>query len=122
MRHYLTLPEVEVALNRGKQIEQFLGGYLAHGDPAIRYAIIRREDEKIVVTVYESLEPLHPNFYDVVEFSNVEPDTDPEDQYFDTLEDAISFLIYDRGAAVDKFVNQGMVCDEYKDYRHDKNN
>ncbi len=95
---------------------------MAHGDPAIRYAIIRREDEKIVVTVYESLEPLHPNFYDVVEFSNVEPDTDPEDQYFDTLEDAISFLIYDRGAAVDKFVNQGMVCDEYKDYRHDKNN
>jgi hypothetical protein len=121
MRRYLTLSEAKSALNRGKQIEQFLGGYLADGEAAIRYAVIRQEDERIVATIYECLEPPHPDFYDVVEFRDVEPDTDAEDFYFDTLEEAISFLKYRSGASADRYVNQGLVCEEYRDYRKAKN-
>ena len=121
MRRYLTLSETRLALDRGKQIEQFLGGYLADGDPAIRYGVIRSDDERIVATIYECLEPSHPDFYDVGEFRNVEPDTDPEDFYFDSLEEAILFLKEKCGVSADRFVNQGLVDEEYKNYRKAKN-
>ena len=117
VRRYLTLSEAKLALDRGKQIEQFLGGYLAGGEPAIRYAVIRPDGDRIVANVFECLETPHPSFYDVVEFQNVEPDTDPEDFYFDSLVEAIDFLEYRNGATKDRFVNQGMICEEYKDYR-----
>jgi hypothetical protein len=121
MRRYLTRSECEAALNRGRQIEQFLGGYLEGCDPAIRYAVVRRENERLVATVYEHYEPSDANFFDVGEFRSVQPDSDPEDHYFDSLDEAISFLTYDRGASPDKFVNQGMVDEEYKDYAKAKN-
>jgi hypothetical protein len=117
VRRYLTPSEAKLALDRGKQIEQFLGGYLAEGEPAIRYVVVRSDGERIVGTVYECLEPLNDNFYDVVEFHNVEPDTDPEDFCFDTLEEAFSFLKYRNGVTENGFVNQGMICEEYKDFR-----
>jgi hypothetical protein len=120
MRRYLTVPEAQSALNRGKQIEQFLGGYLADGDPAIRYAVVRQEDKKVIATVYECYETPHSNSYDVGEFRSVEPDSDPEDFYFNSLEEAISFLKYRNGASEDTFVNQGLVDEEYKDYKLSK--
>jgi hypothetical protein len=120
MRRYLTFSEAQSALNRGKQIEQFLGGYLAYGDPAIRYAVVRQKDERVIATVYERFETPHPNFYDVGEFENVEPDSDPEDFYFNSLEEAIAFLKYRNGASGDTFVNQGLVDEEYKDYKLSK--
>ena len=94
---------------------------MAGGDPAIRYAVIRSDDERIVATIYECFEPTSPDFYDVVEFQDIDPDTDPEDFYFDSLEVAISFLEYRNGASAAKFVNQGIVCEEYRDYRKAKN-
>jgi len=121
MRRYLTLSEAQLALNRGKKIEQFLGGYLADGEPAIRYAIIRQDDERIVANIYEKFETPHPNFYDVGEFRDVEPDTDAEDFYFDSLEEAISFLKERCGALTDRFVNPGLVDEECRDYRKAKN-
>jgi len=121
MRRYLTLSEAQVALNRGKQIEQFLGGYLADGDPAIRYAVVRSDDEKIIATIYERFETPHPDFYDVGEFRDVDPDTDPEDFYFDSLEEAILFLKEKCSASANRFVNQGLVDEEYRDYRKTKN-
>jgi len=121
VRRYLRFSEAQFALNRGKQIEQFLGGYLADGEPAIRYAVVRPDDERIVATVYECFETPHPDFYDVEEFRNVEPDSDPEDFYFDSLEEAVSFLTYRNGASADKFVNEGLVDEEYRDYRKAKN-
>ena len=117
MRRFLTLSEAESALNRGKQIEQFLGGYLAYGDPAIRYAVIRIDKDKFTATVYERFEPSQAGFYDVGEFASVLPDDDPEDHVFDSLDQAISFLMSEYGASQEKFLNQGVVDAEYRDYR-----
>jgi len=121
MRRYLTLSEAQLALDRGKQIEQFLGGHLVDGDPAIRYAVIRPDDNRIAATIYECFESPHPDFYDVGEFRGVYPDTDPEDLYFDSLEETVSFLKERNGVSTDRFVNQGLVCEEYRDYRKAKN-
>jgi hypothetical protein len=121
MGRYLTMSDAQSALNRGKQIEQFLGGYSAGGDPAIQYVVFRIEDEKTVVTIYECFETSHANFYDVGEFQTVDPDNDPEDHYFNSLEEAVSFLEERHGGVIDRFVNQGLVDEEYKDYRKAKN-
>jgi len=117
MRRYLTLSEAKLALNRGKNIEQFLGGYLVGTTLAIRYVVIRSDGERLIANVFECFEPEHSGFYDVGEFQNVEPDIDPEDFAFDSLEEAISFLKFRNGIDANKFVNQGLVCEEYKDYQ-----
>jgi hypothetical protein len=87
------------------------------GEPAIRYAVIRRKDERIILAIYASFETPHENFYDVGEFRSVLPDDDPEEIYFGTPEEAISFLVSRKGGSAERFVNQGLIDEEYKDYR-----
>jgi hypothetical protein len=117
VRRYLTISEAKSALARGKQIEQFLGSFYDGQDRAIRHAVIRPEGDRIIANVYECYEPTRADFFNVGEFQNVDPDENTEDFIFGSFEEAVSFLEYRNGLSSERFVNQGLVEEEYKDFR-----
>jgi hypothetical protein len=119
MPHYLRLSEAKSALERGQQIEQFLGSFQAEGQMAVRYTVISREKTKVVATIYEVWQPLNSLSFDIVNFPPVK-NRPPDEFHFDTLEEACSFLEYRNGASWGKFVNQGAISDEYRAFRTGK--
>ena len=116
MRRYLTQAEIHAALNLGKDVEQFLGSVDVEGGPAIRYLVLCRQKERVTVNVYERFLPADSKFLDVVEFEPVDPEEDSSDHEFEKFDDAIAFAVNECGAQTDRFVNQGMVQEELKDY------
>jgi hypothetical protein len=119
MQRYLRLSEAKQALDRGQQIEQFLGPFRFENDMAIRYTTIHREKNKVVATIFEVLQPAQESLFEVTTFLPAR--NRPADEFhFDTLEEACSFLEYRNGASWGKFVHQGMINEEYKDYRSGK--
>ncbi len=117
MRRHLTLSEAEEALGRGKQVEQFLGGFRRDDDWIIRYLVIRPEKGTFVVTRYECLDEGGFVGTNIVFFTSaLHPDEDPEDFAFSSFDEAVAFAQKRFRAKTDKFVNQGVGEEEYKDY------
>lgn len=119
MQRYLRLSEAKLTLDKGQQIEQLLSPYRAGDEQAIRYATIRRDKDKIVATVFEVIQPIQASLTDVSRFMSVKS-TPPDEFYFDTLEEACFFLEYRNGASWGKFMHQGMLSEEYRDFRAGK--
>jgi hypothetical protein len=117
MRRHLSLSEVAAALGRGKQVEQFLGGFHRDDDWIIQYLVIRPEKGAFVVTRYECLDEGDFVGTNIVFFTSaLHPDEDPEDFSFSSLDEAVAFAQERFGANLNKFVNQDVCQEEYRDY------
>jgi len=121
MARHLAEPFIRSALNLGRAVEQFLGGFTDGEDPAIRWLALRQDGSGVVVSLYEALDEGGEDWMDVYEFTRANGDPDePEEPSAehpcDSLEEALALAADLYGAAPDRFVNEGMVQDEYLDF------
>jgi hypothetical protein len=118
MGRYLADGFFEAVLNRGKAIECFLGGSVVGGEPAIRWISLRKEDDIFVATLREAWDPRDPEFLDVYAFRSTapEPDDPVSEERFEDLSTALRFVTTQWGASETRFVNEGIVQDEYGEY------
>jgi hypothetical protein len=105
-------------LNRGKAIECFLGaGNDYEGQPTIRWTSVSREGDVFVTRLYEAVDPRNPALLDVYAFQSTadEPGEPLQVAHHDTLDRALQ-QVRRWGGDGGRFVNEGMVGDEYGDY------
>ncbi len=132
MRRHLTPGEAEAALRRGASIQQFLGfADLEDGRDTFWYLEISPRRDEIAVYAQHVFDEGHETFGDVGEFSPVKewdpfdelvlPDDftrDPSVTVFSTAGEALAHTLIQLGARPDRWVNSGLIDDEYTDARH----
>lgn len=117
MARHLSASEAERVLNAGRSIEQWLGARVEGADRVLKWLLLAVEnDGGYSVTVFEVLDNGGPEFLDVYEFSPL--DVDQPYGVTTTFKDARGALAFAIGAGADpgRFVNAGIVQDEYADY------
>ncbi|GAA2097852.1 hypothetical protein [Actinomadura alba] len=123
MRH-LTPSFAHAALRRGKEIEQFLGGFDQGKEHIIRWAALSPAKGQIILYLSEVVDVGTDTFWDVSEFPPLNPDEETWGKITGTAaspEEALDLAEHRLGAAPDRWVNQGVVGSEYGDYRATRN-
>ncbi|WP_033329076.1 hypothetical protein [Streptomyces yerevanensis] len=118
---YLTESFALGALRRGRPIEQFLGPAGSPERPGIRYIEVKPAKIRYEIYLHTLADVGHETFVDVVEFPPL--CTDDEEEEFGRLvatrDDPLAALAAAEditGAARGRWVNAGLVQDEYHDY------
>jgi hypothetical protein len=117
---YLTNGYLRTALRQGKSIEQFLGGSGSSEHKTIRWLGIRSNDNSFCLTFYEAIDEGSESFHDLYEFTCEPPDEDPPEYFFATIEEALEYSASTFGASRSRWVNAGVVQDDYADYLRNK--
>ncbi|WP_105188851.1 hypothetical protein [Pseudoalteromonas sp. T1lg48] len=114
-RRYLTIDEAVSALNRGKEVEAFLGGFIDGENASIKWVSFEKNCTGFIAKVWQSLDEGSVDYLDIYGFtpSNGEWDEPLESHIAENLSDLIAKL----SAFEIKLVNYGIVQDEYGDYK-----
>ncbi|MDX2929345.1 hypothetical protein PV411_33090 [Streptomyces sp. NRRL_B-16638] len=118
---YLVEPFIVGALRRGRSVEQFLGPVGSPERPGVRYTEVRTARTSYEVYVHAFEDVGHEGFVDLDVFPPFDQETEEEDfgQLLGTAEDPQDALVLAEkltGAVRGRWVNQGVVQDEYGDF------
>lgn len=118
-RRHLTFHEASSALQRGATVEQFLERRPAPSGHVIRWLSVEpARSGTYQVRCCESLDVGGVDFADVYEFPSVDAEfPDGRTWSFATRAEALAWAAHPLGAVPDRFVNQGVIQDEYLDHR-----
>lgn len=119
MTRYLTEYFLQAAVARGREVGQFLGGFSHEGQPAIRYLGMQADDEGVVLSLYEKHDPQDEEWCDVVSFGEldeVEQGEAAAEHHCASVAEALALAEASYGARADRWVNEGILDDEYRDY------
>jgi hypothetical protein len=119
MRYLIDL-DVTTHLAAGRDIEQLLPERYEMDQLVIRYVSIERnKPNSWRVRLCEVLDNGTPGFIDVYEFEPVDPDLPFGDEWmFDSIDSALKFAENALEARHDRYVNRGLIQDEFKDRYH----
>ena len=115
MGRYLNNQQAKSYLDLGKTIEVFLGR--VHSDKGIisYLEINKSQDNKLEVTIYDHYDEGSLELLDVYSFSYFDSEEDFEILQFDNIEELIETIQLRFQLSEIKFVNRGIIQDEYKD-------
>jgi hypothetical protein len=119
MRHLIP-SFVLAALQRGRQIEQFLGRVEHDGHQGLRWIALSPGPSGVTIYVSDVEYVGTDNFFDITEFPPLDPEEETwgrEIAVLPTPEEALHLAERDLAADPERWVNQGIVCDEYQDFR-----
>ncbi|MER5960344.1 hypothetical protein [Streptomyces sp. NPDC001893] len=108
------------ALQRGRQIEQFLGRVERDGQQGLRWIALSPGSSCVTIYVSDVEDVGTDNFLDITEFPPLDPEEETwgrEIAVLPTPVDALHLAEHDLAADPQRWVNQGIVCDEYQDFR-----
>jgi hypothetical protein len=116
-RRYLSDTEIDQRLRRGRSVEAFLGGGLVEGQRTIRWIVLRYDSDHVRGELWEALDPRDPEWLDVYSFGTPDEEDEPSTLYqFDSLQDGLAELDRQIPNISQRFVNQGVVQNEYAHY------
>ena len=117
---YLVDPFIIGALRRGRSVEQFLGPVGSSVRPGVRYAEVRAAGTSYEVYAHAVEDVGHEGFLDLDVFPPFDQDAEEEfGELLGTAEDPQSALVLAEeatGAVRGRWVNQGVVQDEYQGF------
>ena len=114
-RRYLTENEAVSALNRGKEVEVFIGGFKDQGEAFIRWASFSKNGNEYIGRLWEAADEGGTDYLDVYSFrpKSGEWDVPEKEVTASSLEEVFSLL----NCALGGIVNHGMVQDEYAEFK-----
>lgn len=119
-RRYLQADEVAAALRRGKGVECFLGRCSRDGKPGIRWISLHASGQSIELRVYDSADVGRPDYLDIYEFGPLDPALElgsaDETLSFSDLQSCLDALSARFPTATSRFVNEGVIQDEYAEF------
>lgn len=109
------------ALRRGRPVEQFLGPVGSPERPGIHYVEVRPAKTRYEIFLHTLEDIGHETFADLVEFPPLDPEDEEEEfgRLVGTRDDPLTALTAAEdvtGAVRGRWVNAGVVQDEYHDY------
>lgn len=114
---YLMAEQLRANLSLGRYVEQWLPPKHYDHYTIIRYISIEKNDELTYdVNYWEQYDDGNENFIDVYSFSDVDPDEPGILNTFNSIDEALNFVMANYNTLPDKFVNRGMIQEEYRDY------
>jgi hypothetical protein len=114
MPRHLTSEQIDSALSRDQPVEQFLG---PSGEGAVAWLEIRPTRDGFQLWRFEVLDDGHVDFLDLYSFSPVDGDWPEEPaSVHDSSADAMQAAERFYSAKPDRWVNQFVIQDEYRDY------
>lgn len=119
MRH-LTRSFAVGALRRGQQIEQFLGGFEHDGRQALRWVALGPGREGITIYLSEVEDVGTATYSAIDDFPPIDPDDETWGKVIGTkptAEEVLDLAESELGALPGRWVNQGVVSSEYRDYK-----
>ena len=119
MTRHLAVADLRAALRRGAAVEQLLGVRMDEGDRVLSWIEVDVDRQgRYVVSEYQVFDDQIDGFNDVREFEPFDPDQPyGTRREFDAAEDALEYAV-SLGASLHRFVNRGLVDDEYRDLRN----
>jgi len=115
---YLIFDQAQTHLKLGKTIEQWIGAEEKDDYVILKWVTISREKDNLYIVGYtECFDEGNEDFIDIYAFSAVDPD-EPFgifNQFSSALE-AIEFSLNKYGLSKDRFLNSGMIQEEYLSY------
>jgi len=118
MERYLTRNALERSLEQGRTVEQWLGVRTENDHRILKWLSIERDRAgHTILRISEVLDEGGPGLYDVYEFTPYDSNAEfGVELSFDSPEQALDHAIRNLGADPQKFVDDGVVQLEYKDY------
>jgi hypothetical protein len=111
---YLDQTSLTSTLNRGKSLEQFLGGVVLAGGTGIRWLELRPVSEGIEVWDFTAPDIGHENNLDFYEFGSDEDGTLAA--IVPSPSEALAFAQEHLGALPFRWLNQFVAQDDYRDF------
>jgi hypothetical protein len=98
------------ALNRGKSVQQLLSAEAVEGKWKIRWIELCANEDGYDLYYHDDEKSILGGFFDLSEWGEPgEPVT------FESLDDAIQYIVKELGGSAHKFVNHGMIDDEARE-------
>lgn len=114
---YLSSEQLKAALSLGKTVEQWLNIVHEEDYDVLRWLSIEKEKNgQYSVSYFEVFDEGNEDFLDVYEFSYLDPDVPCIIDYFDNYKQALTHCIEHYHCQENKFVNAGMIQEEYSNY------
>ncbi|TFF35043.1 hypothetical protein [Mucilaginibacter psychrotolerans] len=114
---YLTSEQLSANLSLGKSVEQWLAPKEEDTYVVLRWLRIDKEKDLTYTTCYiECFDEGDEQFADIYEFSPIDPDEPEVLNNFASADEAILFVKDAYAASLDKFVNAGLIQDEYRNF------
>jgi len=114
-RRYLSIEEAESALKRGKNIELFIGGFNYKSKLCIRWLSLQYCTDGVLAKLWESVDEGSVDYCDIYSFTPLSGEWDTPFKL--TVANNISAVMEKLAISELKFVNEGVVQDEYADYK-----
>jgi len=115
---YISPIDVRQWLENGRAVEQWLSVRADGDDRVIKWVCIHRERRGgYGTTLFEIYDQGNESFIDIYEFQSYDPD-EPYGlmKTFDDWESALAHAVTELGANPERFVSDGVIQDEYKDF------
>ena len=117
-RRYLTRSEAASAIRRQRTVEAFLGGFDAGEEKSIRRLVIYGDGTGVSAEIWESPDIGSEDFADVYEFGTLDHDGEPAVIFpRQSLEGFLDVIDAQYPGTSARLVNEGVVQDEYLDYK-----
>lgn len=113
-RRYLSAQEAETTLRRGKAVEIFLGGCEVQNKKCIRWASFNLSGSLVIGSLWEALDQGTEDYLDIYTFDS--PTGDYNEAVRTVEAENVELAAKELGLNELKFVNQGVVQDEYLSY------
>lgn len=114
---YLSELQIQAALDRSLSVEQLLLPAIICDAQVLRWIDLRMSTSGLTLTLYEVFDDGSDECLDVYSFEQVSPDEAPVCHRFSELKTALSFAELKYSAYCGRYVNAGVIQDEYQDYR-----
>ena len=115
---YLKIEQLKTNLSLGRSVEQLLPFEKRDDYVILKWLSIDKQRDLTYDTNYfECFDDGDEDFIDIVEFSYLNPDEPFITNNFETIDEALDFVVNTYSASLEKFVTGGgMIAEDYKDY------
>ena len=114
MNRSLSEIEIETLINLGKTVEAFLGRINEDKEIVSWIDLRKTKKGRVKLTYHEVYDEGSLEWLDLYAFTLVDPDMDVETYKFDSVQDALKFIKEKYNVHEPKFLNSGVIQDEYK--------
>lgn len=119
---YLSEIEIRTLINLGKTLEIFLGPQIDNNEIINWLSLTKNKAGEVELSTHSVFDDGDIDNLDIYSFELVDPDEDYQTKEFSTVDEAMTYIREFHKLTDLRFLNQGVIQDEYKKLKEKDNN